>query len=116
VHAVHRRALPDKLGQLHCWQPFPILTWIMWRAFSCTLVQASERFMVVTIKHSGSLVTLSGHGFAAKNSINNAFTAGRLNKWGHAQQVGCSGGLALIGLYPDNLSHKELTAFHIASV
>jgi hypothetical protein len=40
-------------------------------------VQASERFMVVTVKHSGSLVTLSGHGFAAKNSVGNTFTAGK---------------------------------------
>lgn len=39
---------------------------------------ATERFMVITIKHSGSLVTLSGtQGFAAKNSLNNEFTAGR---------------------------------------
>ncbi len=39
---------------------------------------ANERFMVITIKHSGSLVTLSGsQGFAAKNSLNNEFTAGR---------------------------------------
>jgi len=38
---------------------------------------AHERFMVVTIKHSGSLVTLSGsQGFAAKNSLDNEFTAG----------------------------------------
>jgi hypothetical protein len=33
-------------------------------------------FMVVTIKHSGSLVTLSSSGFAAKNSLDNAFTSG----------------------------------------
>jgi hypothetical protein len=32
--------------------------------------------MVVTIKHSGSLVTLSHQGFAAKNSLDNEFTAG----------------------------------------
>ena len=38
---------------------------------------ADEQFMVITIKHSGSLVTLSGaQGFAAKNSLNNEFTAG----------------------------------------
>jgi hypothetical protein len=34
-----------------------------------------HRYQVVTIKHSGSLVTLSADGFAAKNSLNNAFTA-----------------------------------------
>lgn len=39
-------------------------------------VQSDERYMVVTIKHSGSLVTLSGEGFAAKNSVNNEYTAG----------------------------------------
>lgn len=38
--------------------------------------QADTRYMVVTIKHSGSLVTLSGEGFAAKNSLANPFTAG----------------------------------------
>jgi hypothetical protein len=32
--------------------------------------------MVITIKHSGSLVTLSAQGFAAKNSLDNEFTAG----------------------------------------
>jgi hypothetical protein len=32
--------------------------------------------MVITIKHSGSLVTLSSQGFAAKNSLDNEFTAG----------------------------------------
>jgi len=32
--------------------------------------------MVITVKHSGSLVTLSSQGFAAKNSLANAFTAG----------------------------------------
>ena len=37
---------------------------------------ANCRYMVVTIKHSGSLVTLSSSGFAAKNSIDNSFTAG----------------------------------------
>lgn len=42
-----------------------------------TCMQAAERSMVVTVKHSGSLVTLSGHGFAAKNSVGNAFTAGQ---------------------------------------
>ncbi|GAX84707.1 hypothetical protein CEUSTIGMA_g12129.t1 [Chlamydomonas eustigma] len=41
------------------------------------VTQASERYMVVTIKHSGSLITLSGDlGFAAKNSICNDYTAG----------------------------------------
>jgi hypothetical protein len=34
-----------------------------------------RRYQVITIKHSGSLVTLSADGFAAKNSVNNAFTA-----------------------------------------
>ncbi|KAF5835395.1 hypothetical protein DUNSADRAFT_7480 [Dunaliella salina] len=43
---------------------------------NCIVDQASERAMVVTIKHSGSLVTLSGNGFAAKNSVGNAFTEG----------------------------------------
>jgi hypothetical protein len=38
--------------------------------------QAEERFLVATIKHSGSLVTLSSEGFAAKNSLGNEFTAG----------------------------------------
>lgn len=38
---------------------------------------AGSRYWLASIKHSGSLVTLSGHmGFAAKNSINNTFTAG----------------------------------------
>lgn len=38
---------------------------------------ADDRYMVVTIKHSGSLVTLSGSvGFAAKNSLDNEYTAG----------------------------------------
>ena len=38
---------------------------------------AADQYMVITIKHSGSLVTLSGtQGFAAKNSLNNEFTAG----------------------------------------
>lgn len=32
--------------------------------------------MVVTIKHSGSLVTLSSQGFAAKNSLDNEYSAG----------------------------------------
>lgn len=32
--------------------------------------------MVLTLKHSGSLVTLSGDGFAAKNSLANTYTAG----------------------------------------
>lgn len=41
-------------------------------------MQADSRFCVVTIKHSGSLVTLSAHGFAAKNSLDNEFTAGGL--------------------------------------
>lgn len=31
---------------------------------------------MITIKHSGSLVTLSCQGFAAKNSLDNEFTAG----------------------------------------
>lgn len=31
---------------------------------------------MVTIKHSGSLVTLSSQGFAAKNSLDNAYTSG----------------------------------------
>eukprot|EP00798_Chlamydomonas_sp_ICE-L_P020785 gene20785-27611_t len=39
---------------------------------------ADNRYMVVTIKHSGSLVTLSSAGFAAKNSVANEFTAGEL--------------------------------------
>jgi hypothetical protein len=43
-------------------------------------LQAGERFMVITIKHSGSLVTLSGSGFAAKNSVGNEFTAGQCSK------------------------------------
>jgi hypothetical protein len=34
------------------------------------------RYMVITIKHSGSLVTLSANGFAAKNSVDNEYTAG----------------------------------------
>jgi hypothetical protein len=37
---------------------------------------AASRYMVVSVKHSGSLLTLSRHGFAAKNSIQNEFTAG----------------------------------------
>lgn len=37
--------------------------------------EAGERFMVVTIKHSGSLITMSADTFGAKNSINNDFTA-----------------------------------------
>ncbi|WIA17822.1 hypothetical protein OEZ85_009328 [Tetradesmus obliquus] len=37
---------------------------------------ADERPMVVTIKHSGSLVTLSSQGFAAKNSLDNEYSAG----------------------------------------
>jgi hypothetical protein len=32
--------------------------------------------MVITIKHSGSLITLSAQSFAAKNSLDNEFTAG----------------------------------------
>jgi hypothetical protein len=37
-----------------------------------------RRYMVATVKHSGSLVTLSGEqGFASKNSLDNAFTSGR---------------------------------------
>lgn len=40
------------------------------------LPDACPRYMVITIKHSGSLVTLSAHGFAAKNSVDNAYTAG----------------------------------------
>jgi hypothetical protein len=46
----------------------------MQRTFAA--VQADQRYLVVTIKHSGSLVTLSGEGFAAKNSVGNEFTAG----------------------------------------
>ncbi len=38
---------------------------------------AGQRYMVITIKHSGSLVTMSGNGFAAKNSLDNEYTAGR---------------------------------------
>lgn len=41
------------------------------------VADANNRFMVATIKHSGSLITLSGvQGFAAKNSLDNEFTAG----------------------------------------
>ena len=59
---------------------------------------AAERFMVITIKHSGSLVTLSGgQGFAAKNSLNNEFTAGKCGLWtivvveGRVAQIFCTG-------------------------
>lgn len=41
---------------------------------------ADQRYMVVTIKHSGSLVTLSANGFASKNSIQNEFTAGEVEQ------------------------------------
>jgi hypothetical protein len=41
------------------------------------VASADDRYMVITIKHSGSLVTLSGStGFAAKNSLENGYTAG----------------------------------------
>ncbi|GMH43609.1 hypothetical protein BSKO_11531 [Bryopsis sp. KO-2023] len=36
--------------------------------------QSNENFMVVTIKHSGSLVTMSSDAFGGKNSVNNEFT------------------------------------------
>ena len=48
---------------------------------------AGSRYMVVTIKHSGSLLTLSAHGFAAKNSIQNDFTAGGVSS---RRATGCA--------------------------
>ncbi|GFH27936.1 uncharacterized protein HaLaN_26333 [Haematococcus lacustris] len=40
--------------------------------------QADTHYLVVTVKHSGSLTTLSSRGFAAKNSLDNEYTAGAM--------------------------------------
>lgn len=38
--------------------------------------QADKRFMQITTKHSGSLITLSADAIGAKNSVGNSYTNG----------------------------------------
>lgn len=66
--------------------------------------------MLITIKHSGSLVTLSQDGFAAKNSLDNEFTAGAaLLLQTHFQRLlGFEQGLQRLKDFMDMLHQKRL--------
>ena len=62
---------PCTLMATHPFSPSHVYPALFFRA-----TQADSRYLVATIKHSGSLVTLSALGWASKNSLGNEYTAG----------------------------------------